>query len=327
MARARILVNVFYNKDIKERFIETQKDTLKPTYITIFRNSESYERRKGKDLYDFSITEIKEYYKYLYKPTVKALLVVHGAIRRYVEWAGVNGYTDKSFAELGQLTASNLDEFINHKMADSYVTDRETILEWIRSLKEDFDYYNPRDAFMILAPFEGISGCKMHEITDITQKDIFKKNKQYYAKVGNRTIPISEELYEIAQESIKESTYCSGTNRHGTLSIYALETNDKIVRLIQGKNSKEFGYNNLVKQVRRALTRIGVNNITVKHIILSGKMHMIREKAEEHELSIKDYLCSEFFKTEVCYQFDMSTENVYNHINNFRLLMGVNTKA
>ncbi len=322
MARAKITGVQFYNPEIKEKFLSEQKDTMKSNLIILFRNTKSFEEQKKKDLYEFSFQEIEEYYRYLNKTSVKGIMMVHNNVRRYIRWAYSKGLINYYEVRLEDIMEGNIGQYCNQVMMKAVVIDRETIVDWTERLRKDYDYYNPRDSFLVLAPYEGIAGYMLNELTSIQRTDIIKDGDKFYAKLPNRTIPISKELYKIAQEAIEEELYYAN-RREGSLKAYTLEKNNNIVRLIQGRNSKHFGYNNIVKQVKQALVMVDAGHITVKHIITSGKIHMIRQKAKEHGLSERDYMRSQFFKDEVCYQFHMDSENATNHFNSFKILMGL----
>lgn len=323
MARAKITGVQFYNPEIKEKFLSEQKDTVRSNLVVLFRNVKDFEERKKKDLYAFTFQEIEEYYRYLNKTSVKGIMVVHNSVRRYIRWAYAKGLIKHYEVRLEDVMEGNIGKYCNQVMMKAVIIDRETIIGWTERLRKDFDFYNPRDSFLILAPYEGIAGYMLNELTAMKRTDFVKKGNQVYAKLPDRTIPISQELHDIAREAVLEEKYYVNRNKHGTLNTYTLEKSNNIVRLIQGRNSKHFGYNNIVKQVKQALTLVDADYITIKHIITSGKIHMIRQKAKEHGLSERDYMWSQFFKDEVCYQFHMDDENVYNHVNSFKILMGL----
>ena len=323
MANRKKPDGLYYNPEIKQKFIDSQKDTMKNNIISIFRGSKDFEERMKKDLNVFTVKELEDYYKYLNKSSVKGIMVVHNAIRRYIRWCSNNGITDSYDPAIEDIKEMSLGQYCNNVALQNVIIDRETIIDWTEKLRTGYEYYNPRDSFLLLAPFEGICGYRMAELTGIKKNQIYTKENKYYADLPNRTIQISRELYNIAQEAIRETQYCRGINKYGTLSMSKLMSNDYVVRLTESKNSKNFGYNNVIKQVKDVLDMLDASYITIKHIVNSGKIHMIKQKSEEHDMSVKNYIWSQYFIDEVCYQFDMSTNNIGNHAINFKILMGL----
>lgn len=312
----------YYNQEIKEKFIEEQKDTMRSNCMSLFESSREIEESLGKDLYQFNKTDIENFYGYLNKGSVKGLMVVHNGIRRYIRWALNKGLCDSYDIWIEDLTQGNLSRYCNQVMMKATLIDRETIIGWINSLRHDFDFYNPRNSFLLLAPFEGINGYNLSEILTVKWEDFTCEGEKYFVQLWNRKIEISAELYRLAEECAFTSNYYK-YNKYKTLNRFDLKEGHEIVRAIKSKRSKGFSYVNAVKNAKAVLTMVGAEYVNLKNIDLSGKVYLVKQKAEEHGLAINDYLWSQYFKDEICYRFDMDKEYIANHVKNIKLLLNM----
>lgn len=299
-----------YNQDIKERFIDTMTSTMKPNCITVFKAVKPIEELLNKDIYNFEKEDIDLLYSYLNKKSVNALMMINNIIKRYMEWAVTQDIIKDYDHYVDGLKQLSLSRFCSAAIERQTIIDRETIINWTKQLRDKMDYYNPRDSFLMLAPFEGINGYLMSDVINIQWKDFSKKEDQYYAVIRNRTIEISKELYEIAKESRFTNKYCGGVNRHGTLTYYPLEENDNIVRLTQSKKSKTFTYLNARNHVIKVLKMVDADHITIKNIENNGIIYMVKKKIEEHNMTLINYLWSQYFIDEVCNQFDLNVSSI-----------------
>ena len=316
----------FYNNELKERFIDSRKESMRANCRTVFRATLPVEEMLGKDVHSFNKEEIDILYSYLNKGTVNGIAMINNTIRTYMRWAYTNGIVTDYDHYIDGLTQSNLSRFCNQVAKRNCIIDRETIINWTKQLRNDFDFYNPRDSFLLLAPFEGINGYMMSDVVEIQWSHFKKMNGKYYAFVRNRTIEVSKELYDIAKEARFEDKYCSGINKYNKLSYFTLENSDRIVRLVQSKNSKNFTYQAIRKQLRKVLVMLGAEYLTLKDLDISGKVYMAEQKAAEHNMTMINYLWSHYFLDEVCQQFDMSTrddESIHNQIKAIKRAMEI----
>ena len=223
----------FYNNEHKLNFLEDIKfeyEDLKP-FELLFTKSKNYEEKWDKDIYDFNDEETLEYLKSL-KITTKASGINRiSLLKKYVTYSSnvtsnnVNGFHDiKNVSDLAS------------KIVLTYTTlyfTREDLLEFINDNKME-----SKEAFVMLAMFEGFQGKSWREIRNAQLNDITEENGKYYIDLyddedhseKSRTIEISKELYEYAKEnnSIKTEPYI--VPKTGELSERDLADTDYILR-------------------------------------------------------------------------------------------------
>lgn len=223
----------FYNNEHKLNFLEYIKfdyEDLKP-FELLFSKSKNYEEKWDKDIYDFNDEETLEYLKSL-KITTKASGINRiSLLKKYVTYSSnvssnnVNGFHDiKNVSDLAS------------KIVLTYTTlyfTREDLLEFINENKVE-----SKEAFVMLAMFEGFQGKSWREIRNAQLNDITEKDGKYYIDLyddedhseKSRTIEISEELYKYAKEnnSIKTEPYI--VPKTGELSERDLANTDYILR-------------------------------------------------------------------------------------------------
>lgn len=316
------MADKYYNSEIKERYLSTQKSTVASNCDTVFKAIKPIEEMLHKDVYEFNRGDIDTLYSYLNRNSINALMVINNTIRRYMRWAVSHRICNDYDHYIDGIKQGNISRFCNQVIKRNSIIDRGTIIEWTQRLRTEFDYYNPRNSFLILAPFEGINGLLMNDVINITWHDFSKKDGRYFAFVRNRTIEVSKELYEIAKESRVTNRYCGGYSKYQTLKWFDIEDGDNIVRpIITKNNSGQFTYGGIRRQVKAVLTMLDVDYLSLKDIDISGKVYLAKTKAQEHEMAMINYLWSPYFIEEVCKQFDMDVRDktcIQNHVRMFK---------
>lgn len=223
----------FYNNEHKMNFLEDisfEYEDLKP-FELLFTKSKNYEEKWGKDIYDFNDEETLEYLKSLKITTKGSGINRISLLKKYVSYSSnvssnnVNGFHDiKSVSDLAD------------KIVLTYTTlyfTREDLLEFINDNKVE-----NREAFVMLAIFEGLQGRSWREIRNAQLNDITEDGGKYYIDLydnedrseKSRTIEISEELYFHAKKtnSIKTEPYI--IPKTGELTDRDLADTDYILR-------------------------------------------------------------------------------------------------
>ena len=223
----------FYNNEHKLGFltyIKFEYEDLKP-FELLFTKSKNYEEKWDKDIYDFNDEETLEYLKSLKITTKGSGINRISLLKKYVSYSSnvssnnVNGFHDiKSVSDLADrivLTYTTL-----------YFT-REDLLEFINDNKVE-----SKEAFVMLAMFEGFQGKSWREIRNAQLNDITEENGRYYIDLyddenhseKSRTIEISKELYKYAKETNEIKTEPYIVPKTGELSERDLADTDYILR-------------------------------------------------------------------------------------------------
>ena len=301
---------IFYNKEQKEKYIETVPKNRMFLCERIFNGSYPLEKEKGKDLCDFTREEILELYSYLNVKTPSILRDINSVVRVYIKSQNKN---DKA---LDDVDITLLRTKVNKVAIRVMLISREDLLKALARSKEN-PLYNPYDAFIILACFEGLENKNLSDIRDITIDDFYKKDKQYYAKLpSGRTVKVSDELYEYAKDSYL-LTYRMKKHKNGTvIQMYAeSEYRGGIVKFlpIRKEGSDELIERNKKKSMYRYIQhQIEISNLpkyltTTKALRMSGILDYIKKRCAELQIDYDTFLTNNI--EEVIEQYNFSNES------------------
>ena len=320
MSRQRL--KTFYDPDIKNKFIEMQTQPVAVRCRALFDHAHTEEERLGKDLALFSKDELLNFYSYLNARSVNVLTNYHTTFKQYKRWykAELDIPADEEDIFVSEIDKTILNAYVNRVAQRKRKVTREDILEWIEQMKK-WDTYIARDAFILLALYEGLIIDKFEDARTLGWKDLYEKNGKYYAHTTNGEMAISQELYEYGKESASTDTV-KVKGKRGMIRTYELGPDkDKVIKWKVQKNmsTTEVGiYTRISTVIRQVLKNLGVQSyVTVKSIMISGEIDAVNRYAEVHELEVLDYLRSQYFMDEIGYRYGISSyKQLFNHIDN-----------
>lgn len=305
-----------YNEELKQRYIDYKESTaiLAKNYIfRIFRDSESFESAKGKDISNFSTSEIIEFYQMLNRTSVETLSVINSLLSQYTNWCLMQNLVADNQNHFLEITRDRYGECVNTLYVEKSILSRHQVLEMTTRLE------NYCDKFILLALFEGINGKDFKELWSAHYSDVNEGNKSIVLCTG-RTINISTELINYAYEAGKATEYYAlgDTGRKYDF----LDTDDTIVkRYMNCKDSvseHQMG-RRIYTKVDRLVDFIGMDWLRPQNFIDSGKIYFINMRSEELGINGSEFIMNNEFKKEVEKQFNctISRSNFVSRYNQF----------
>ena len=240
-----------YNEKIKRKYLkEVYPDNSKESVVLIreFEKAAAFEEGKRKDLYDWRISEIIEYYQSLKTDSLETLETINKKIMQYVEWALKNELTYDARNHFREVNHDILAEkCLNKDIMNSKIVSREDLLEKISLLP------NASDRFVLLALFEGFKGKDFCDIYNIKTTDINMTDKTVCTFSG-KCKKMSDELIEIAIMSAKEYQYKGMTLKSTRMNILVGEPEDVIKSYPNMKGNNEYNkgrtiYNKIIRSI------------------------------------------------------------------------------
>ena len=288
----------FYNGDLKKRYITECSKDLHVNYSYIekcFSMTAEYEEDYGKDLCDWTVYEITEYYKMLNVTSLEILLTRNSLFSMYTQFCLENNLVNDNQNHYLECKKEVLNGCINKAMLSKMIVDRETVLSWVEELP------NARDQFIILSLFEYGTSKEFRDIVNAKPEDI-SGNK---LKLSNRTVDISDELIEVVEDCINQQEYFSISETYKKVTI--LNDYGYILKSYPNQKRDSSSYQkgrNVYQACQRIFKYLDIGDwMSANAIAESGKLSMIKEKAAELNMTPVDYIFSDNLK-EVEKQFD-----------------------
>ena len=285
-----ININKLYNKELKLEYIKekNQEAVLPSNYLEnqFFKVSEM-EKELNKDVSNFTVYEIIEYFKLLNLTSLESLKVMTSEFSMYTQWCLQKSLVVDNQNHFLEMSNDILMGCINKAVLSMKIISRETILSWVNQLP------NPKDQFVLLGLFEGLKGKDFCELAKLKPEDI---DDNIAHLCTGRDIEISDKLIEIIDDCMKEDQYYSITG-NGT-KITKLADNGYIIKDYPNARMdvSEFQIGRKIYNgVTRTLNYFDVlKYMSANSIAEAGKIHMIKERASELNISNKDYIYSDY---------------------------------
>lgn len=281
-----------YNEEYKRRFISERNDkTILPkNYLeNLFERAAIAENEYGKDVCNFTVYEIIEYYKTLNISSVESISVINSQFVAYTQWCLQNNLVTDNQNHFLEMKFEHFKSCTNKALFDMKMVSRKIILEWVDGMQ------NPRDQFILLGLFEGIKGQDFCELTKLRPKDI---DGNIATLCTGRKVKISNKLISIIEDCIDTVTYFSVSGKE----VKTMPLVDRGYIIKDYPNMKEdtsdFQHGRKVyNTLKRFLQSIDMFPlISANSIYESGKLDMIKQRSSELGMTCKEYIYSEYIK-------------------------------
>ena len=280
-----------FNEERKNRFINKKDSevTLAPGFLTnLFVKSAPFEEKLGKDLCEWTTTEIMEYYKYLDVYSYESLALMNSNYSHYTTWAITETLVPDAQNHFLEIDPGMLMRCVNtYNLGQTIIT------------RNDLEYFadkivNYTDRFVFYAIFEGIAGEQFCEITEAHLSDIDMKAKTMRLCTG-RVVDVSDKLIDVARWAAEEDSYQAYGVQDRVLS-YREAGTDLLFKTIHNKerNDKNNQKNNsqiLSRRYIKGLESVGMTRmLTTKRLMMSGKLDYIKRLMKREGLTLDEVL-------------------------------------
>lgn len=246
----------------------------------MFGKSAPMETALGKDLAEWTASEIIAYYKSLCLPSMNSLTLRHSQLSGYAKWCLGRHLVKDSQNHYIEIDACSLRGCLNLGMQENSILSREQLEDTI------VDLLNPRDQCLVYAIFEGIQGKQFSELTELNMSQL----EGNLLHLPNRTIEVSDRLIGLMQEATDEYVYYSyGNQKPKKIPFYSDDGN--VFKMVNNSHQttqirkRQRLYSNLC----RIKEFVGNPAICTQSLIESGRVDMVQalmEKKENQDLNL-----------------------------------------
>lgn len=280
----------FYNSELKKEYIEekSREVIISNNYLECqFDKTSKMEFELDKDLSNFTVYEIIEYYKMLNASSFETLFVMNSQFSMYTQWCLQKNLVKDNQNHFLEMTLEHLKECLNKALFNMKFVTRETVLNWVDNLP------NPKDQFVLLGLFEGLKGKDFCELSKLRPENI-KGN--IASLCTGRKIELSDKLLKIIDNCIIEDKYYS-ISGNGT-KVMPLVDKGYVIKDYPNARSDVSDFQR-GRKIYNSITRIlnyfdVLDFMTANSVAESGKLQMIKDRAKELGITCKDYIYSSF---------------------------------
>ena len=278
---------MLYNEERKQRYIDYKESavTIASGYLLrLFRASAPYEKNKGKDICNFTTSEIIEFYQMLNRQSEGSLSVINSTLSQYTNWCMMQNLVSDNQNHFLEITQDRYSECVNTLYVEKSVLTRQQVLDMV----EKFENYC--DKFIVLALFEGISGKDYKEIWTAHYSDI-DEGKQQIRLFNGRVVNISKQLMNYAYEAGEITEYYVIGDSQRKYEF--LESDDTLVKSYMNCKPNVSDHQmsrRIYNRVQRLVTSIGMEWLIPQNFIDSGKIDYVNTHSAELGISGEQYV-------------------------------------
>ena len=277
-----------YNEERKRHYIKIKEDAVTLPYRSLellFEKTEPFEEKNRRDVCEWTTQEIMEYYKYRDAYSLSSLVVCNSNLTQYTNWCLTETLVPDGQNHYQEIRPDMLESCVNKEFLSKLIISREDIVRIIDELS------NYTDRYMMLAFFEGICGIRYSEMVNAIIDDI---DGDMISLCSGRVIPISDKLKEIAEFAAAEESYQTYGPSGKCIKYSDLNPSGAIFKVVK-KNRPIADDSSMVQIVCRrfvkAVDYLGLpKRMTIKNMILSGKINFIKEIMEREGKSIEEVI-------------------------------------
>lgn len=284
---------IYYNEELKKRYIKDKEQFLTVTsnYIDVqFRKASEVEYELDKDVSNWTIYEIVEYYKLLSMTSYESLICLNSIFSQYTQFCLENSLVKDNQNHYLECTREVLAGCINKSIFEKKIVPRVTVLKWIDELP------NPKDQFILLSLFEYGKSKDFKDIVNARQDNLNKETKTL--NLTDRIINISDKLIDIIYNCQFEDTYYSITGK-GVKKMPLIDYGF-IVKSYPNQNIDLSDFQkgrNIYIACQRIFDYLGIGQwMSPNSVAESGKLYMIKERAKVLDITPIKYLYSDYIK-------------------------------
>jgi hypothetical protein len=224
---------LYYNYNHKLAYASEFPAETKRVIMALFRRARYMEEKIGKDLCNFNIKELNEFFKSLHATTVRSLQNSTSRVEKYVEWAqrpeNREGLTS---LKVNYATAFNtkekLETLIDKDKENRMIIPKEELLS--RAMDAD----NPQDGVIIALLTDGVSHKnEFEELIELTIDDVDRTNN--VINFSDRKVPISHETSILIRDAYRQEKYISFSEDGESSRKYKIADGINILRGLRGK--------------------------------------------------------------------------------------------
>ena len=278
----------YYNEEFKNQYLNDGKirnKNIEKTVGLLFRRIAPQEEMLGKDLYDFTVTEILNFYKYLFTSSLESIMIMNNQYKLYTAYALKRGMVKDNQNHYAEMDSKTLQTCVHTSLLSSKIITRTDLIDILTSSGVE----NISDRVIALAIFEGISGRNMTELTHLEPTDINPQTKTVKL-FGGRELEITDKLIDWCMESANEYEFFNDSAKKQNKRY--LETDTRVIKRLSNStvDTDLSRHKTINRRLDYLISVTNCNAFTIGALKESGRQDMIKEKMEKKKISVEEAL-------------------------------------
>lgn len=271
-----------FNEDLKLRYL----DESEGRYVGIryymnnqFTKIEDTEERLGKDLCNFTVTDILDYYRTLCTSSLSYLIAINSQFKMYTQWCQSQNLVYDNQNHYDELDHEVLTTCVNYGLSQLQIISRDDLLSAITMLD------NPSDAFLCLALFEGICGLRCEELLHLYVNDF---HDGCVDLCSGRRLPVSLKLESLAIDSATTYEYFTFNDLGNPKGACYDLSDNRVIKRFRNATTCSSEHHNLYRKLVKIKNAIGSEAISAGLLQESGRIDMIKSIMKNKNQSIEE---------------------------------------
>lgn len=308
------MVEFKVDSEVKNEYLDTLPSRTAYSNSFVLKSVDEFEFIKGKQVYNFSIPEIKEMFMTQFKnSSIGSLTKNKSIVKEYVDFCISKGLVPHMENRLTILTKQNLKELVNKAIVKYRYHTKEDLQQYLDML------HNPQDRAFLLCPYIGIKGRPGKGVEEIINLQIDETSKEFYNNMlklerGNgsfRYITVADWEMDILLEAKHSRIYESNNGvpnpnqPGGTRKIIINPIGNYVFRVPHKIKTELFTPSLLNSRMSKIKKFIGNPFITIHSLYMSGMISMAKDiYAKKGILTTDDY-------QDICERFGYSQQYIW----------------
>ena len=268
-----------YNEKVKLEYIEIANERNATSSVILnryFNKTAYYENLWSKDLCNWNISEIMLYYQSLFCRTGETLCNINSQFKMYTQYCMGQGLVIDGMNHFSELDETTIfDKCVNTAAFENSIITRDELLYRLKEMKKlEGVFYNPVNAMLVLALFEGISGDAKVEIENLKVEDL--EGDIIHLCTG-RKFKISKELIKYMEEAQDTYKYLIPTKKGAREKSYKKEDLGCWKRSENAVNDDINVNRSVFFKINRVKEMIDFDGLTANNLVQSGKVHLVKQ--------------------------------------------------
>lgn len=277
-----------YNEEFKMQYLKDDSSNKNLTTFMpkIFDTIGKFEEEYNKDLCNFNIEEIENFFTGLSTSSINRCLNIRSQFIKYCVYCEERNMIDDHQIHWEEADRQFIINCINYgKRLEELVT-RDDLLKLLNRLE------NGRDKFIPLAIFEGICGNRYRDFVDLTLNSFVENKGNYIIKLKDKEKEVSKQLYYYAEEAA--TTYVLYSEKFPNGRRVFAEDDNRVIKINKNSNLdfrfEELAYLHRISNILSSIkSKTGKGFITQSALVNSGRLYYINTH-KSINTSIFDYI-------------------------------------